>query len=646
MRRTIAILALTTGAQAQMLDLGGPRAPEPGDGRAALRLARELLAESSELLGPGTPAARARASIRRTAARAITTGDALEPDGSAISLLGLTLGAHIDTLDALIASAPPHTAAAVSADLDALIAESPSDVRAWEQGLLFALSPLIGSDARPGWPDHDPTEMPELEPVRELLTEAGLDDGALAHIDELAASGDLLDDWPSFGPTVRHEARLIADAARAAGNDAPWLSGSVRQRLLSDMSLALRTPHATERLVRLRVLALDAVLIDRLTELPRDAVARDVRDRFVLGIATRADPPEQTLRTLPRSIEILERAAWLESLPHERTLPRALWPMYRVLVPEARSRAGGAKEAAVLLATDAAGATDPGVLSSLARFEELSGLLDGLISLADRLRDGNGRVPIELEGVASRLKAIGTDALDDRDRAFALLGHCLEQRELADDITGLLPLVATALPDAGDLVAHANGARALWTNAWSVPGGAGLSEQQLRRVLSTRRLLAAIADASASLESAQALGAWELPTGASDRLADGLDEALLRLIRRTLAGTSSPEDLALFESRYAVALLAGRLARLSPLPRRTLGEIVTGPPPPGARFEPLREDLASICRYAVEIEEPGAEGARPYINSIARRLRDRLPLFEPSPIEGSAQRSNESDRRP
>lgn len=614
--------------QAQMLNLSGPDLPAPGDGTAALREARILLEESAALAEQDH---RARAMLRRIAARAIRIGDEAEPDGSALVVLGLTLRSHLPSLDTRLEEAPSHIVLAIASDLERLLADSPSDVRRWEQALQFALAPLVDEPLPETWISDQPNDLSaSLERLEELRSLFDGEPRRRQSIVRTLTAARAIERWPAFASSISHEAALITKACEAVLADAPWMAAATRDRLAADLDLALTEESAVLRQARLHVLALDAELIQVLGSLPRDGNSRDLRERFLVGIATRSAAPDATLEALPRAISTLRATQRISALPHERELVRELRLLHRALLPELRRRAAPARESAVILATDPEHATDPGVLTALASFDQASQVASGLIDLNGILRDADGGVPTQLRGVADRVQSLGRDAgnAETQAEAFQLFEKLLEQRRQTSVIAELLPEAVrgrSASDQITALVARANSARALWNSAWSVPGGTGMTPEQIASVNEITRLLACMADLSADVSGLRFHPWWEL----TETEQSAASTELSRMITRYLAGTADlSRELTAFESDHAVRLLAGRLSRLHPSPAaRDLGEIVQGPPSRGARLAEDRELIASVNRYAFELQQGVSDAViSRYVSTLATDYRRSLPL--------------------
>jgi len=409
----------------------------------------------------------------------------------------------------------------------------------------------------------------------------------------------------------------------------------------------------------------------------------------VLASAGPSASEDRRLATLERALRLAARRRDVEQ---DAEVVRQLKPALRALGPAARESESAMMSAARRLLTDDGAATDPAVLNAISahqrRVDDLALVADlnRLISTAGMSIPGERPVPgvaAEYRGLADWLFAIGQDLSKParRDLALAELRDVAGGAVVALDsgpmarLRGLVDpnTPRPAGPDlaiwndltqdrAPALVEAAGKARAGLVAAWSAKDVPRRQEAD-RRARQLNRVVEALEDAawyrsagqvqqsglaSANLANLQQWPGWQLSPAAVNAVGDGLTAACRAAVDRLIAGEQGGTEAAVrtLETRFAVALLAGRLSRSAtqaglratrPGPSASLLELGLGPPEPRRSWmAEERAALAAVCRYAEEwaavMRDPKqtarATAVRIYLDGAAARLLERVRASE------------------
>ncbi|MCC6675939.1 MAG: hypothetical protein IT436_02230 [Phycisphaerales bacterium] len=699
-------LALADPALAQRLNLQSSGAPAAGSGAATLALADSLNKQIDGLRkqSGADPSVRVSIALRTTARDLLLAGEAAGETGSAKVLLGRTIADQLAALDGRAGDAAKldrPAQEAVTRDLD--VQKLPPDEVRIERWLRDALAPITQTAGGPpppgpaGW--FEAGEKPAENPEPLVRWAAGLEitdplRAAITKLDERLRSAE---NWVAYRPAARRTALLVRRAAGPLEDRLGWMTAEARHELENRLVEALAPLNGDQPAgeneqrdpaLMLRRIAGMSRLLERAAMLDDSTPAvRDLRASLMAGlkVAGPSSTEDRRLATLDRALALAQRRKELEK---DTSIVRQLKPGLRALAPAARESEAAMLSAARRLLTDEGAVSDPAVLNAVSahqrRVDDLALIVDvnRLISTTGVLVPGEKPmvgVAAEYKGLADWMFEIGQDLAKPARRDLALA----ELRDVAGGAIGALEsgpltrlrgLVDPSLPRqpgpaiamwndltgdrAAALVDAAAKARAGLITAWTARDVPRRQEAD-RRARQINRVLEAIDDAawSRSLAQVQQSGlatpntanlqqwpGWQLSPAALQAVSDGLTAACRAAVDRLIAGDAGGTESAVrgLETRFAVALLAGRLERLAteaglgsarPGAGSALLEIGLGPPDPERSWMVgERPALAAVCRYAEEwaaaAPDPKqgdrARSLKVYIDGLAARTLERV----------------------
>jgi len=634
----LVVVLAASCVRGQLLDLDAGSAPEPGTGKAALRLA-DSIEDGLEDTEPTDASGACSAAFRRVAVALLRTGEDAGEDGSYRVVVGRTIARRLDDIDARLGDELEQIGSGgldrVIADLDSIAADVPAGNDELDRRLRDALAPLLLDerlDAHAGWWDRTPDQS--SLPVDEWI-EAGLisdETGtSLRGFDALLGEAMAQPGYTRSASAIRLE---LVGGGRAMLSLPDWIGEETRTTLWREFDAGVRalvdsSGHERERLNNLGMGVTIVRTIDGLG-------ARE-------GRAARAGVQDAIAEYARASDTGAFEAAWalwgaffgLDE-PEDGSV-RALRPATRGLGPRVREVR---TQLVDLLERALAGevkATDPALVGAVSSRRELGkgiaaiGRLESELSPRGDERDKwRERVAGSLLPVTRRVgeesqrdAALGeleslADLLDDRDsvRALADTLDAPGERETVWDhlCDGRRAALAGMLRRAADE----------WDEGWADPRSATPGDELNERVrvlarhaglirdFFTIRTIVGFSEHSEGGSALERWAGWELSTDALRRLAVPLEERLNQATAALLDGDDELHLrlLQLVERDAGLVRLVARLEREA----RAMGqpqeaqvgpfmELGLGAPTPGAWRADWRSDLASVCRYAEEWSE-------------------------------------------
>lgn len=448
-----AALALHTPAAAQTLNLSGPQTPQLGDDAAALALADRLRAEAEAVAAP------AEAAARRLAAALLETGQReaesrRSPRGPARVLLGRTIAARLDAIDAALESRAidPPTALIIAADLARIAARPDEDPVQIERALREALAPLADAPQRLGLPAPPHGGWIQTQPPPALATYAD----ALAQwtaegtplstpaIEALRAATALADQAGSSRAYQRaadaiHMAVLAAHDAGATQPLPRWIGPTARAAFEPALDRALATMadpgRRAQGLAELRRHGRLLALVRAADRLPDDQTGRRAREalsNFIAIPPTNRELEATLLGAYERALGLVHAA---RSLPDDRALVRQLRPAWREFQNTARAAADRLADVLPTLLNDSAAMSDPGIISL---FSATASALDEARGLHELTALLAGQPPAGAEPVA-------LDAHRDLAARLLTLAQAVSRSSGGDSTAARRDLAAIAL---------------------------------------------------------------------------------------------------------------------------------------------------------------------------------------------------------
>lgn len=636
--------------RAQLLDLSGPGAPEPGEGRAALALADSLDRDARAFAAEGTETSRAKSAWRRLAVNLLRSAEQIGPDASTKAFTARTLAARGDALDALIGGASSDEAWLSAAAFERLAAAVPAGQHGLDLALRDAIAPLLepgGRTPNSGWFLIGATPPaasgiggvvpPAVDELDRLLTDVG------AH--------------PAYAASVSRTRRLLAEASGVCSPPA-WLSGEAGDRLerawhdsragLLDRSTRREAVGCLERLAAWRG------LLASLDDGGRDAAvvaARRAAEASLVTDEAMLDAGTGRTRAL-RTVSALLDDMW--AAPLEAGLTPALRPAWaRLSLRRLDARRRQMLDLGRVLGSPGP-LTDPAVLS---RFDAccrsdsaLRGIaiLSGVLTGVSPLDSGVGPPPVDQvhRPVADRLIELARelDRDDDTGAASAMieslaawaLRHGVWPGEVELIRGGPLPdeMARIAGADRAAIVASINGARRAWLGAWvraSSPADLADAGDRMDSKRGSMSMLYDAATLAPTLRGDRPLGAndwpgFELSTRALRAIAGGLE----REARAAWEAEGEPGSHSSVPDRFAPARLVATIERAAPAasahpdPGWAAFELTAGAPVEslcwGVR---TRDTIARFCRYAEE-DAAGEDWLTPYLRALAAEALDEI----------------------
>ena len=206
------VVALATGARAQLLDFGSG-APKAGSGRSALSLAASLSEQADDIAGGREEGAiwsvdAARIAMRRLAAAMLTQGEHAGPAGSGRIVAARRIAERLDRLDSLIAeragndASVPETVHAQAALALRAIPENDAQLDRLVRNVFAVLIPSNASPiAEVGWSPDNVAKQPgfdaEIGQWETKISESALD--AMRSLDKRLTA---LERWPAYHGSV------------------------------------------------------------------------------------------------------------------------------------------------------------------------------------------------------------------------------------------------------------------------------------------------------------------------------------------------------------------------------------------------------------------------------------------------------------
>ena len=630
-----------------MLDLSGPKAPEAGRGLAALELASRLARDAERLRSDADTEsldglrAGARAALRSLAAELAQLGETLAGAGSAELLWAMTIDARLEALDTLIAECDDAALlAALSTDLDALQLDWSRGVSvgadALDRGIgsalaALALSRLDGARSGAGWFVSGQQTGVDGDEIRARLgsvLELGLSEEAGQRLGSLADELERAAGWPTYQRRAWYRKTVIVDALDAVLGLPSWVNEATRARLAEDLSGAITGWDEPA----LELVAAQGRVMDALDRMDPGRESDRLRARAMDAVSERSAEPEASLPATRLAADALGVSVSRVNLRDDDHLVRVAKPAWRALVPRVRGVTVNGRDEAVNLLVDPSGATDPGVLATIAAQRRLFEDFDAIERISGAIESGFGGASSLETAVGDRLLAIGQDmqASDDDSATLELVRRMDAELRTLAQIAEDAPPARRVMGDRGaDLPLRISSLRDAWLRAWAVAGGNGPDAAVLEdlRLLSELTRLLADVEAFTRLEAINAWPGFELSPRARRALSDGLTPAIDELVPDAMRGGNavarqrSLATIVTLRGDFAGALLAGRLSRLGAeaglVTASALEELALGPAVDprsgrdddrGAWMASHRSELADISRYAEELGRMVTEG--------------------------------------
>ena len=624
--------------RAQLLDLDAGAAPEPGTGKAALRLG-DTIEDGVADAGPADAFGGCAGSFRRVAVALLRAGEAAGGGGSHRVVVGRTIARRLDAIDERLAEEIDRIGAGgvarVAADLDALAADVPGDDDELDRRLRDALAPLLlddALDAHAGW--WCASSAPPPLPVDEWVSAGLISDETAGELRTFDALLDGALSQPGYARSAAAIRRELGEGGAAVLGLPGWIGGDARGGLGSAFDAGVRvlvesSGHERARLADVRRIAGVASGVDGLDERERRAARGALSKALERYTETSDAAPFDAARAVLDALGELTE-------PEDGAV-RGLRPATRGLAPRVRGvRAQLVELLGGALSGDVA-ATDPALVGVLAARRELGITLDAIGRLegeltprGDERDEWRGRVGDSLLEITRRVgeesqrgAALGalTDLaglLDDRDAVLALadtLDAPGEYETAWDHLSdGRRAALAGMLRRAADT----------WDEAWADPRSASPPEELNERVrvlgrhaglvrdFFTVRTIVGLSEHSEGGAALERWAGWELSNSALRRLAVPLEERLNQATAALLDGDDELHRklLQLVERDAGLVRLVARLEREARAAGRPqtgevdpFMELGLGAPTPGAWRAEMRGDLASVCRYAEEWAE-------------------------------------------
>lgn len=660
----LAVAIAAGGSHSQTLDLSGPEAPAAGRGVAALEVASRLdraadrIASSGATTGLDELRSNARAGYRTAFATLAELGESMRDDGSPVVLWAMTIDVRADGIDALIdGSTDAALLAALAADLDALdLAWSrgePIDAARLDEQIGSAFAALAQRSirqSRPGVGWFRVSAGATADDVRErasALAELGASEATIEALDAVADEIEMLSSWPTYRARGAAQASGVVEAIDAVRSLPEWTPSPARERLITDVSEALRLPMS-DRQTSLALAARHADLLASLDRMEAGREANRLRARAADAIATRATDDDQALRASTLAAQTIALSVSRQDVREDDHIARELRPAWRRIVPLVRAITVDARDQALDLLIDPDKATDPGVLAAVARQRRLFDDFALLERLSVRLEQGLDGPPELIRAVRDRLLGVSQSADDDalREQALAMLRAFDEQLATLDRIERDAETAVRVMGARGqDMPLRILEMREAWLRGWAVPAGSGPDQVTLAELDLLARLAALLADAEAftRLDTVMTWPGFEMSVRARRAIAEGLTERIDELVPDAMRGgnavgrSRSESRIRTLRGENAAALLAGRLSRLGRDAGVSLAdpieEIALGPPVESSWMGRHREAIADLCRYAEEFgrlamttsrDDPELAKIRSLVNWRALRLLERI----------------------
>lgn len=655
------MLAASSQAHAQRLNLGGSPLPKPGEGKAVLGLGAELRESSPR---GDAPADRASRALHFLASDLLNKGEASGPAGSARILLGLKIAHRLPAFDALVGSVDPAIAAIVASDLEALAKGAPADVPGVQIALRDALAPLTRV-VPPPWPRSSLVPVSAAAPA---LPQPPFSDAAtLAASSELRARLADAMAIPAYARAAGELDQELTLAERVIAESPAWLSAPARDRLASDVALCVRmlavdiTSEPARQGVG-RVLTISGLL--RGTDILKGAVANRMRTaitRLIVALPA-VDRPgaasaAQTLASLADASALLSRRS---GMGDEKQFVRQLRPAFRTLHQLAEITESDLAEVLPDVLERADAMSTPKVIGAIAAHRRslddlilLRAASDSLV-LAGSSGAGDLAARDETKPVADRLllyakEAADTARKDDGVSRQKLAAALVRFRALAAEVHTALDMPGESELRAGNLkavlgdaqasmVAALDSTRAEWLKSWAGADRApapGVS----KRLLGMHTVLEFAGQASVVAgmiddqpkNPGNSWGAFELDSTVLRTLGQGMPEAIKNAAELVVKDQSGADkELSSIEDRYAVVLLAAQIGvalknrGVAPCPNAgaAVAELAAGPPPASTWMFASLPDAAAICRYAYEASRADVARRQTILDSIRQQAKD------------------------
>lgn len=616
-----------------MLNLEGPAAPAPRSSVLARELAQRLTASAEGLTAAsGDPDRQAleaaRREIRLAGADLAQLGDASGTDGSHLVLAAITIDRRLSELDdALSATNDRSVLLALAHDLETIR-------RDWSRGeaitpaqldrdLRLALAQLSltadgQSTASAGWIlAETPAGGADLDDVLVRLGEAGVDSETLALLADDLERLELMRAWPGFVREAGVRSRLIAEAAQVLSRLPAWLTAEAQARLAGDFAGAVRSASPEARDLALELIAEEGRMVALLTEMGEGRQGDRLRSRLAQAIAERTASDADALAATRLAVRTLETSEALSNLQRDEALLRQIRPAWRRLVPLVRDAMVSARDAAVNLAVDPSGVTNPGVLAAIGAQQRLRDDFRILEELSARFAPGEGPQNRANGAIADRLLAIGQDMNEEGaelEPSLRLIRDLSDQLALWAEIEALKePAGRVVGARRDDLTLRLTNLEAQWLAGWGTPGGLGAGAGVAEDLRLVRDVMRAMADVSAFTDLA-ALESWpgfEMDPQVRRLVTRELTSQIDALAAETIRGPSeisrqrTSSGLVSLRGSFGPALLAGRLSRLAQeenlAPAGPVEELALGPPVAGSWMAQHRDALADVSWAGAEL---------------------------------------------